>query len=431
MQMIDMKRFILCCMMIILAAPVYAQHDHMDMGDMPMPQQQSARMRGMYGSYPATREGSGTSWQPDSTPQTGSEVMLGDWMAMYEGYVNGIYTHQGGGRGAEKGFSTSMAMFMLQRSIDNKTLGLRGMVSLDPAMGKKGYPLLLQTGETYNGTDPLIDRQHPHDLFMELAVTTGVQVDESRSFFVYAGLPGEPALGPPAFMHRFSSMHFPDAPITHHWFDSTHITYGVMTAGYVWDRIKTEVSAFKGREPDQDRWDIESPELDSYAARISYNPTGAWSFQTSYGHIDSPEQLHSDVDTGRLTASAIFNKKFDNNNWQTMAAWGENMNDPGNNLYAFLLESALRMRDTHTFFVRLERVQKDELFHDDVQYPQYEGKIFDVNRAGFGYIYDFPQFKRVRFGVGGSLEVNILPSKLHAAYGSMPKGYMIFGRLKF
>src|SRR4030095_11229460 len=131
-------------------------------------------------------------------------------------------------------------------------------------IGKEGYPLLLQTGETADGVTPLIDRQHPHDLFMELAGAYSVSSGH-RALFCYGGRPGEPALGPPAFMHRFSGVNIPVAPITHHWLDSTHITYGVLTAGAVVDRVKVEASAFRGREPDEDRLDIESPELESHS----------------------------------------------------------------------------------------------------------------------------------------------------------------------
>jgi hypothetical protein len=130
------------------------EHMHHEMG----------AMHGMYGSYPMTREASGTSWQPDSTPHQGLHVMRGEWMVMVHGYADGIYDRQGGPRGQEKGFSQSMLMAMAQHPLGEGTLGLRAMGSLDPAMGPSGYPLLLQTGETADGRTGLIDRQHPHDL---------------------------------------------------------------------------------------------------------------------------------------------------------------------------------------------------------------------------------------------------------------------------
>jgi hypothetical protein len=196
------------------------------------------------------------------------------------------------------------------------------MLSLEPAtIGKEGYPLLLQTGETADGRTPLIDRQHPHDLLMELAGSYSLS-SRNRSLFLYGGLPGEPALGPPAFMHRSSGINIPVAPITHHWLDSTHITYGVLTAGAVVDRVKVEASAFRGREPDEDRWDIESPKLDSHSFRLSVNPTDHWSLQTSYGRIHSPEQREPDVNQDRTTASAIHDGTFgDTGRWEGTLAW--------------------------------------------------------------------------------------------------------------
>ncbi|MCH3755866.1 hypothetical protein LZC13_09605, partial [Campylobacter coli] len=94
--------------------------------------------------------------------------------------------------------------------------------------------------------------------------------------FVYAAPVGEPALGPSAFMHRASARYLPMAPITHHWFDSTHITYGVVTAGYAGPRLQIEASAFRGREPDEHRWDIETPRLDSWSVRGTWTPSPFW-----------------------------------------------------------------------------------------------------------------------------------------------------------
>src|SRR5262249_48321365 len=155
----------------------------------------------------------------------------------------------------------------------------------------RGYPLLLASGETADGVTPLIDRQHPHDLFMELSAAYSHRLTDRTALFVYAGLPGEPAFGPPAFMHRLSIMDSPEAPISHHWLDSTHITFGVVTAGIVLDRVKLEVSRFHGREPDQHRYDIETGALDSTALRVSWNPTAHWSLQASWADVTSPEQL--------------------------------------------------------------------------------------------------------------------------------------------
>lgn len=190
---------------LAITGPLFAQPEHMD-HNMPLAKM---GMPGMYGPYPMSRESSGTSWQPESTPLQGIHFNYKDWALMLDAWVNLIYDKQEGKRGDQKTFSASMFMFMAQRQLAKGTFGFRSMFSLDPLMGKKGYPLLLQNGETGDGRTPLVDRQHPHDLFMELACAYSIPLSEESSVFTYFGLPGEPALGPPAFMLRFSGMDFP------------------------------------------------------------------------------------------------------------------------------------------------------------------------------------------------------------------------------
>src|SRR5207248_7360194 len=310
------------------------------------------QMKGQFGPYSMEREASGTAWEPDSTPHQGVMLMSGDWMLMGHANLFGVYDHQGGPRGGSKTFAAGMLMGMAQRPVgDTGTLGFRAMLSPDPFMRANGYPLLFATGETANGRTPLIDRQHPHDLFMELSGSYSYRLSETDAAFLYFGLPGEPALGPPAFMHRFSGLDIPEAPITHHWLDSTHITFGVLTAGYVLNRLKVEVSGIRGREPDQHRYHIERPALDSISTRLTWNPFPDLSAQASWGYLRSPEQLEPNVNENRITASFTYNKPFgDGNNWATTFAWGRKMNRPGNDLDGFLLESSVVLLDTHTIF---------------------------------------------------------------------------------
>src|SRR5882724_3474175 len=384
-------------------------------------------MQGMYGPYPMTREASGTSWQPESSPHEGIMAMHGEWMTMIHGFINLIYDHQGGPRGDTKTFSSSMLMMMGQRPLGEGTLGLRGMVSADPLMGKDGYPLLLQTGETADGQTPLIDRQHPHDLFMELAASYSVPITTSSSAFIYAGLPGEPALGPPAFMHRFSGADNPEAPISHHWLDSTHITYGVVTLGYIAGEFKLEGSAFRGREPDQNRYDIETGRLDSASVRLSYNPGRDWSLQVSRGHVESPEALEPDVNVNRTTASVMYNRSFGANTWQTMLAWGRNAASTGDTTDSYLLESAVAFSKTHTVFGRFERADKNELFPQGSLLAE---ETFGASKLSLGYIYDFLADGHFKFGIGGLVSKYSLPGELETFYGSDPTSYMLFARVR-
>src|SRR4051812_44361438 len=227
-----------------------SDHGHIDHGNMDHGAAgHGMAMTGFLGPYPQTREGSGTSWVPETTPHEGFHQQLADWSVMTHGWINLNYDRQAGPRGGEKTFVSGMLMAMAQRPLGDGTFGVRAMLSPEPFMGPSGYPLLLATGETADGRTQLVDRQHPHDLFMELAATYSYNLSSTSSLFVYGGLPGEPALGPPAFMHRTSGMDNPEAPISHHWLDSTHIAFGVVTGGLVLNNWKFDASSFRGREP--------------------------------------------------------------------------------------------------------------------------------------------------------------------------------------
>ncbi|MEP6594995.1 MAG: hypothetical protein ABJA71_03570 [Ginsengibacter sp.] len=189
------------------------------------------------------------------------------------------------------------------------------MLSLDAAIaGKTGYPLLFQTGETASGK-PLVDRQHPQDLFSELSVSYSYVFSKKTDVFIYLGYPGEPALGSGAFMHRQSALTNPDAPISHHWNDGTHITFGAATVGIRLDKFKIEASSFTGREPDEDRYDFDKARFDSWSGRLSFNPTNKWALQISHGFVKSPEVLNPDEDIHRTTASAIFSRELSKESW--------------------------------------------------------------------------------------------------------------------
>ena len=379
-------------------------------------------MAGTLGPYSMMQDGSGTAWQPASTPMQGAMWDSGGWSEMVHGYAHLVYDHQSGPRGDSTVFSESMVMVMAQHGAGPGTLTLRSMLSLDPVMGPAGYPLLLQTGETANGITPLVDRQHPHNLFMEMAAVYAVPLGARSSAFVYLGYPGEPALGPVTFMHRLSGQDNPAAPISHHWLDSTHVTFGVATAGVVHGDWKIEASAFNGREPDQHRWGYQPLKLDSWSTRVTFNPTPDWSFQISYGHLRSPEQLTPAVNQQRLTASATWNRRIAGGNLQTTLAWGQNRDRPGHVLQAALLESAVA-KGADTVFARAEVVQKDDLSTSD--------QPLRVGEATIGYVHDFPVARHVALGVGVQGTIDVVPLALRAAYGGAdPTGIMPFIRLK-
>jgi hypothetical protein len=382
---------------------------------------------GDMGADNGQREASGTSWQPDVSPHDAIHLSAGAWVVMIHGDVNAVFDHQAGARGGEKAFAAGMIMASAQRQVNEAdTLMFRTMLSPDAFMGKAGYPVLLASGETADGKTGLVDRQHPHDLFVELAARYSHRFDSKDAVFVYAGLPGEPAFGPPVFMHRASIMDSPEASIAHHWLDSTHITEGVVTLGWSHENWKIEASEFKGREPDQHRFDIESPALNSTALRLSWNPTPNWSFQTSWANQKSPEQLHAYGREQRISASGIYSIPFgDQGLWSSTLAWGQRRADSGPGLDALALESALKPDDVWTLFSRFELTRTDELA-GALDLPAQT-----VSKLSAGIIHDWRLDPHLKLGLGGLVSLNFIPDALSHSYGSStPLGTMIFLRLK-
>jgi hypothetical protein len=387
-------------------------------------------MTGAQGSYPAGRESSGTSWQPDSAEHRGLMTMAGDWMLMGHADLFGVYSKQGSRRGDGKLFGAGMIMGMARRPVGGGTLQLRAGFSPDPLMGKSGYPLLLASGETADGVNRLIDRQHPHDFVMELSASLSQPIGAKSSVFLYGGLPGEPAFGPGAFMHRESIMDSPEAPISHHWLDSQHISFGMLTGGLVLDRVKLEVSRFNGREPDQRRWNIETGPLDSTALRVSVNPTRDLALQASWASLKEPEQLEPGVNQKRWSASAIYATDLASG-WRSAStlAWGRKSAE-GHDYDAFVAESSLK-RGLWTLFGRGEITENSELLPIDHEDEEHHGEAFRVGKVSAGAIRDFAIAPQLKLGIGGLLSVNFVPEGLRAEYGkARPLGGMAFVRLK-
>lgn len=419
------------------------------------PQHSGGDPTGMYGSYPMNRDSGGTSWQPDSSPMEGIPFGGRGWSGMVHGFFNVVYNEDPAPRGTGETFSTNMFMLSTRHGLAKGKFGFRFMATGEPTMGSLGYPVLLQTGETFDGRNPLIDRQHPHDLVMELAVTYTHPLSEDDSIFVYFAPVGSPAIGPTPFMHRGSGDDNPIAPITHHWLDSTHITYGVLTLGLVANnKVKFEGSIFNGREPDEERWKIESPTFDSYAGRVSVNPSKNWSLQGSFASLKEPEQLHQGLDILRLTASVTYNKRLFEGNWQTTAAWGRNKREsrvanlqaasanaagvqshvhfrvaitPILIQQAFLVESSWNLKNRHTIFGRFEWVDKDELFPP---IDRRHSEVYGVSKLTAGYIFDFLSTRHFAAGGGLSGSIHYLPADLDFVYGMKPKSFNVFVRFK-
>ncbi|WP_408590549.1 hypothetical protein [Novosphingobium sp.] len=410
---------------LALCTPVAAQEmdhahmDHMDMSGMDMPGMDHS---GHTPPQPASASGSGTSLVPGNEgAMHGLHLMAGDWMVMAHGTVSTQYTSVSGPRGDDKLYVTSMAMLTGERETGWGRIQLRSMYSLEPAMDAAGYPNLFATGETARGT-PLVDRQHPHDLFMELAARVDFNLGSAARLFVYGGPVGEPALGPAAFMMRGSSRYNPEAPIAHHWFDSTHITYGVVTTGIATPHWQIEGSAFRGREPDERRWNIEATALDSWSARLSWTPSPRWAVQASYGFIHQPESTHPGENERRFTTSLAFaNAK----GLSAIAAFSAKKRVPGATLTALLAEANWDMTRTDSLFGRVENVNNDELFPDHAS-PLHDS-AFRVTKLQLGYARRVP-LGPVELALGAAVSAYAKPAALTAAYGRHPHAITVFAR---
>jgi hypothetical protein len=339
-------------------------------------------------------------------------------------------------------------------------LDVRAMLSAEPSMGPRGYPLLLQTGESADGETPLYDRQHPHDLVMEFGATYTLPIDTALSVFAYVAPVGGPAFGPVPYVHRAGGNGVLRAPISHHSQDASHITYGVITLGVVSERrLKFEVSAFNGREPDQRRWDVEPPRFDSYAVRVGANIGRNWTAQASVAQVASPERLHPGIDAVRSSASVTHNVALASGRWQTTLVFGtsktkrttipvpearrrfsapvlqhylslvEQSGIPEDSLLlffperkqpAFLIESVYE-RGGWTAALRLEQASKAELFPPgDARHSQ----VFRVARGEASLARDILRTGVGPIGVGFSVSSPFVKRDLESEYGNQPSCHL-------
>lgn len=383
---------------------------------------------------PMNRNGSGTAWLPDQSPMYGKMYHSKRWMYMLHGNLFLRYNNQDfsnkGSRGDAEFDAPNWIMLMGQRKVGkNGLFHFNTMFSLDaPIGGGDGYPLLFQSGEAYKGS-AIVDRQHPHDLISELSVSYAHALSKKADVFIYAAYPGEPALGPTAFMHRPSALDNPDAPLTHHWVDATHITFGVATIGVRYGNFKLEGSSFTGREPDDNRYNFDKPTFNSWSSRLSFNPSKNWALQVSHGFIKSPELLHPGENLYRTTASAIFSKTIsDKNTLNATAIWGLNKIAGHEGEHGVLTEAQWR-RNRLAIHGRYEWVQKsvEELNLDENEYGS--ETLFPVNAVTAGFNYDLLQLGNLRLAAGSQITFYNTSERLSGLYGKAPMAFEVYLRI--
>ena len=444
-----MRMLILGFFVIILSAPFVRAHEELlgvvsavdtppeqktDMQDMP-----GMNMPGMDMSQPepdwmpSPHASSGTGWQPAVTPENMWMKSIGAWDLMAHGVVFVDYNQQGGPRGEGKVESVNWLMLMEQHNLGRGSILFREMLSAESLTSPHpGFPELFQTGETYHG-QPLVDHQHPHNVFSELALyythPIGVTGKDKFSWEFYGAAAGEPALGPVAYMHRASVSELPMAPLSHHLQDSTHISFGVLTTGLVINqfntRFKIEGSVFNGREPDEQRYTIQFAPLDSWSARLSIAPSPNWTAQYSFGRLEHPEALEPGSQR-RQSASVEYVRPFAKGSWATTLVWGRVHKEANNhNLNSYLLETTANFKLRNYAFSRLELVDKDELFPDNPLLPS-----FRIGAYTLGGAHDFVQSRLWQLALGADLTLYSKPSTLDSTYGKNPISFQIFLRVR-
>jgi hypothetical protein len=379
--------------------------------------------------------GSGTAWEPASTPSSMWSSSKNNWLLMFHFNLVTGFNSQGGPRGVKKFESENWFMGMALHRVGSGMLELRSMLSAEPfTLAKGGSPLLFQTGESYRN-QPLIDKQHPHDLFMELAAEYTLPLGERGTWFTYFGYPGEPALGPTTFMHRASAVENPSAPLSHHLQDSTHVSFGVFTTGFTYRRLKLEGSVFNGREPDENRYNFEAHPWNSRSARLSYAPAPNWSMQVSYGFLRNPETLEPG-DTRRTTASIGYNKVLQSGNWATSLIWGRNHESHGAevfNLNGYTAESTINFAGRNYLYTRLELADKNGLLRaaDRLKLGiKEEHPSFRIGAYTFGGARDFWNTEKFAIALGGDMTFYTKPARLDPIYGDHPVSWKLFLRIR-
>lgn len=376
-----------------------------------------------------TRDGSGTSWLPDVSPMYAIHWQKGAWQLMAHENLFVQYLHESGDRGASQSGSINWFMGMAERSAGAGRLRLHGMFSAEPwTVRGCGYPDVLQTGEQCDGEE-IHDRQHPHELFMEIAASYDAPVKGPVRWQVYGGPAGEPALGPVAFPHRVSAMPNPLAPITHHWLDATHIAFGVVTGAVYGSRWKAEASAFNGREPDENRTDADFGALDSVSGRVSFMATSRLALQVSSGRLTEAEASETGgpgIDVTRITASGIYHRELGHGSiWANTVAWGRN-SEPGHSSDALLVESSVTRDDRDTWFGRFEIVGKSA---HDLDVPG--EALFAVSKLQGGYTRYLDARNGFKPGIGFSVSSGLVPEPLKRGYGSRANvGFGVFATVR-
>ena len=356
------------------------------------------------------------------------------WAFFWHGYAYLDSNRQGGDSGSRVFESVNHFMAGADRPLGSGwRMGLRGMFSIEPAtIPVEGSPLLFQRGETYGG-DLLVDRQHAHDLFVQLAARFERPLGTTGRVLLTAGLRGEPAVGPVAFPHRPSSAEIPMAPLSHHNQDSTHISDDVVSALWGNRFVSVEGSLFHGAEPDENRWDLDQGRLDSYAGRVLVTPGAGFSVQVSGCRREKPEALEEGNQT-RQTASIAWERNFDGGGTvAVLAGSGRNLLPGDQEEWGHLLEANWHPRTRHFLYGRIEQVDRDlyELANKTQRPDAVAPQRVHAEEMTLGYAYSWPLLDQAETAAGVALAGYRFDDRLDDVYGERPISLWVYLRFRF
>lgn len=378
---------------------------------------------------PDTAEAKSSNRDPMATME--SMEAMDHWMTMIHGYAFLNANRQGGPSGGRELDSENHFMLMATKKWGGGKLSLLGTFTLEPAtIPVEGSRELFQRGETYHNI-LLVDRQHPHDLFVQLAAAWEREAGSSGKIRLYLAPIGEPALGPEAYPHRLSASENPTAPLSHHNQDSTHIAADVVSIGLTKSIFTLEGSAFHGREPDENRWDIEQGSIDSYSGRLWIRPTPALSIQISSGHLEHPEKIERGSQT-RTTGSVQYQVSTAGGFLAATLGAGKNQTSTGPE-WGNLFELTWNFAEKNFLYGRIESVDRDlyELVNK-VQRPEtVSPHRTSVQAATLGYVRDFPWLSEAETGLGADATIYRFTSRLDSVYGAHPVSVHGFLRVRF
>ncbi|MBC7789175.1 MAG: hypothetical protein H7Z74_04435, partial [Anaerolineae bacterium] len=327
--------------------------------------------------------------------------------------------------------STNWAMAMADRRTLGGSLQLRAMLSAEPAtLTDIGYPQLLQAAQPHRG-GTVTDRQHPHELLSELGIRYERAINRELAAELYIAPAGEPAIGPVAYRHRPSAANDPVAPLGHHAQDVAHTTFGVVTVGVFSHSAKLEASVFNGRHPDDARTglDLGGARLNSYAARLTVNPSSAWSVSGSGGYVAAGNEAEHGGDLHgsqyRLNASVLHTRQLaDHGEWSSAAIYGVSLGAGGvDPLYAVLLESNAEI-GRYAVFGRAEYVRRTaaQLALTGSVRPE-----LPVGALSLGFAGRLGTLNALRVSLGARGTANFVPADLEPFYGSRtPFGVLVY-----